>query len=188
MDQKLAGRLLDSVNSDEPGLTNIETTVPTFDGAGWGWELLPKGSKITVRQEGKPNFGAQTLSVKIVQIRLPGREGIVVKFPGSVGDENGANGMRGKTNNHYDKLILATGINALVSLGSNALAGTPSGFYANTAQSAARETSQSVSRDVKSFTDAQLRVGPTITKKAGEIVTIQLEENITFSAKPFVVR
>jgi type IV secretory pathway VirB10-like protein len=188
MDQKIPGQLLDAVNSDEPGINNIETTVPIFDGAGWGYEILPKGSKVTIRQEGKPNFGANTLNVKVVQIRLPGLSGTVVKFPGSVGDENGANGMRGKTNRHLGSLFLATGINALVSLGSNSLAGTPNGYYANPAQQTARDVSQSVSRDVESITKEQLKVPPTITKKAGEFVTIQMEENITFSRPATVVR
>jgi type IV secretion system protein VirB10 len=190
MDQKIPGKLIDNINSDTPGINNIETTVPIFDGTGWGGEILPKGSKITIRQEGKPDFGATTLSVKVIQVRLPGREGVVVKFPGSVGDENGASGVRGKTDNHYGRLLAAAGINALISLGGNSLAGTPGNgqFYQTPIQQSIKETSASISRDAQKLVEAQLKIPPTITKSAGEFVTIQLEENITFSRRPVVVR
>jgi type IV secretory pathway VirB10-like protein len=189
MSQQLVGKTLDAVNSDEPGITRIELTRPVL-AKEYDYEILPQGSIVIVRQEGKPNFGASTLAVKVVQIEPPGWRGEVISFKGSVGDENGASGLRGKTNFHYDKLLYAAGINAIMSLGSNSLAGTPGGgqYYQNPAQQSARDASQSVQNDVKSLTQAQLKVPPTITKKKGEIVTIQVDENVTFNRRAKVIR
>jgi type IV secretory pathway VirB10-like protein len=183
--QSLAGRTLDAINSDIPGPLRIVLTVPVFDKFGYEAEILPKGSLIVAEQEGKPEYGQSRLAVKLLQIELPTSE--VISLKAMVGDEKG-NGVGGKVNNHYGKLLGATAINALISLGGNSLAGTPSSFYANPAQQTARDVSQSVSRDAQKLVEAQLKVPPTITAPAGTLVGIALGENVSFARPALVVR
>jgi hypothetical protein len=160
--QTLAGRLLQAVNSDIPGQLKIQLTTPVLDKFGYDTTILPKETLAIASQEGKPQHGTARLALKLEQLELPSGE--VVNLKATVGDQDGANGMAGKVNGHYGKLLLA--------------AGTPSGFYQNPAQEAARDVGQSVQRDAQSVVDRELRVPPTITIPAGTICTINLGENI----------
>ena len=189
MSQRLPGSLLRALNSDEPGITPVRITIPIWDKETRRCEIIPKDSIALIKQEGKPNFGESTLKATLIQIEPTGRKGEVIKFGGDVADAEG-NGLRGKTNNHYDKLGLAVLINMGLSLGLNSIGGTPGRgqYYADPIQQAGRDASQSASGDVRSIVNAQLKTGPTITKQAGEFVEIQLLDNTTFVRQPVVVK
>jgi len=189
MSQRLPGRTLDAINSDEPGITRVATTIPIFDKETRTCELLPKGSIALIQQEGKPVFGQQTLTVKLLQIEPPGRRGEVITFRGDVADEQGS-GLRGNANNHWGRFAVAALINLGTSLGLNSIGGTPGRgeFYQDPVQQAGREAAQSATNDVRKLSEAQLKVPPTITKPAGALVEIQLLDNVTFIREPLVVK
>jgi type IV secretory pathway VirB10-like protein len=186
--QTLAGRLLQSISSDIPGQVKIQITAPVLDRFGYDTTIIPKDSIVIASQEGKPTYGTSRLNIRLEQLEFPSGE--VVQFKAAIGSEDGANGLEGKTNNHYGKLILATGLSALLNIGIRTAAGTPGrGYqYQDPMQSAAQDVGQSVQRDAQSIVDRELHIPPTITVKAGEFCTINLQENIQFSKNPVVVR
>lgn len=184
--QVIPVRLLTALNSDLPGQSVFETTVPVFDKFHQGVTIIEKGSLLVAHQEGKPDYGQSRVSMKLDQLELP--TGEIVALQAVVGDSHGANGLSGKVNNHYTKLLLATGISALLNIGARSAAGTPTGYQYNPAQDAAREIGSSVQRDAQGIVDKQLKVPPTITAPVGTIGTIQLQENVQFNRPPMVTK
>jgi type IV secretory pathway VirB10-like protein len=184
----LAGRLVDAVNSDIPGQMRIALTIPLFDKFEGNYEILPKDTLIIANQEGRPDHGSTRLNLKLEQIELP--TGEVISLKATVGDSQGANGLKADVNGHYGKLFLAAGISAILNIGVQSVAGTPGAgqFYQNPAQAAAGDMGRSVQRDAQSVVDRELRIPPTLTLPSGTVCTINLQENITFSRRPVVVR
>ena len=123
-----------------------------------------------------------------MQLELPSGE--VIALAGNIGEEDGSNGLTGKVNNHYGKLLLATGISAVLNIGVRSAAGTPGAnqFFRNPIQDAAQDLGQGVQQEAQRAVDRELRVPPTIERKALTFCTINLLENIQFNRPPLVAR
>ena len=121
--QTLHGQLLQAVHSDIPGQVKINLTVPVLDKFGYDTVILPRDTLIIAVQEGRVTYGATRLALKLEQLELPSGE--VIDLRATVGDDAGSNGMKGKVNNHYGKLILGTGLSALLNIGVKTAVGTP---------------------------------------------------------------
>lgn len=188
MSQTLAGRILDPLQSDLPGRIKIALTVPTFDKFGQGVTILPKDTLVIAQQVSVPQYGQTRLQVRLIQLELPGGE--VVSLNAMVGDDQGTNGLSGRVNNHYGKLLLATGIAAVLNIGVQAAVGTPGPqeFFRSPVQDAAKDVGQGVQQEAQKVVDRELRVPPTITRKAGTFCVITLEENLQFNRPPMVAR
>src|SRR5262245_17194350 len=95
-------------------------------------------------QQGSVTYGATRLALKIEQLEFPSGE--VVDLRATVGDDAGSNGMKGKVNNHYGKLILGTGLSALLNIGVRSAVGTPGKqqFFRDPLQEAAQDVGQAV--------------------------------------------
>lgn len=186
--QTLAGQLLQAVHSDLPGQLTIRLTVPVLDKFGQDTVILPMNTLIIATQDGTPVYGNTRLKVTLQQLELP--TGEVVALKASVGDEDGANGLPGTVNNHYGKVLLATGIAALVNIGVQSAVGTPGPgqFFRNPLQDAAQDVGASVQQETQRAVDRELRVPPTITRQALTFCTIHLAENIQFNRPPVVVK
>jgi type IV secretory pathway VirB10-like protein len=185
--QALPCQLVDPINTDIPGPLRLVLTVPIFDKFHHGYEILPKATEIIAVQEGKLQYGASRATIKLEELQPP--TGEVISLKATVGDERG-NGLGLEVDNHYGKLLLATGISAILNIGVRAAAGTPSAgnFFQNPAQQAAGDIGQSVQRDAQSVVDRELRVPPTGERAAGTVCSVHVLENITFSRRPVVVR
>jgi type IV secretion system protein VirB10 len=182
----LPGRTLDDIDSSIPGMVRIVLTTPVYDKFNYDEEILAKGSIVIATQVGRPTYGNSRLELKLDQIETPSGEVIALKS--MVGDDHGAQGLTGRVNNHIGKLVLATGLSALLNIGIKSAAGTPGRgqYYQDPVQSATQDIGQSVQRDAQSIVDRELRIPPTITVKSGTFCTIGLLENVTFSKKPVV--
>ena len=99
-------------------------------------------------------------------------------------------GLTGKVNNHYGKLLLATGISAIVNIGVRSAVGTPGAnqFFRSPIQDAAQDVGQGVQQEAQKAVDRELRVPPTISREADTFCTINLLENIQFNRPPHVAR
>jgi type IV secretory pathway VirB10-like protein len=186
--QILPGRMKQAINSDIPGTVVIETTIPIYDKVNAGQIILPKDSLIIAKQTGKAEYGQSRIPLTLEQIELPGPKGVVISLKADIGDQDGARGMPANVNNHWGKLIGATLINAVLQIGLGSATGTPQGFYQSPAQRAAQDAGQAVTHDINGIVQRQLKVAPTLEVPAGAICTIALEENVTFSRQPVVVR
>jgi type IV secretion system protein VirB10 len=186
--QTLVGILRHAINSDIPGQVTIQLTHPVEDKFRYHTVIVPTDTLVIASQDGKPTYGQKRLTLRLEQLELPSGE--VVALKATVGDQAGANGMAGNVDNHYGKLLLATGISAVLNIGVRSAAGTPGAgfYYQNPAQAAASEVGQDVQQTAKGVVDRELKVPPTITIAAGTACTIQLGENVQFSHHPVVVR
>jgi type IV secretion system protein TrbI len=186
--QTLTGRLLQAVNSDIPGQVKVQLTTPLLDRFGYDTTILPRDTLVIASQEGRPQYGTARLGLKLEQLELPSGE--VIALQAMVGDEAGTNGLAGKANNHMGKVILATGLSALLNIGARTAAGTPGPgqYFQNPLQQGVADLSQSVQRDAQSVIDRELRIPPTITIPAGTFCTISLLENIQLNRPPLVAR
>ena len=184
----LNGRLLQAIHSDTPGQFLIELTTPVFDKFGYDVTILPKGTLVIAYQDGKPDHGSTRLRIRLKQLELPSGE--VVRLSATVGDEDGSNGLSGKVNGHYGKLFLATALSALINIGVRTAVGTPgqNQFFQNPTQEAARDIGSDVQQSAKGIVDRELRIPPTITRKALTFCLIKLEQNIQFNRPPLVAK
>jgi len=186
--QILPCRTTQALNTDIPGTVVTELTVPIFGNKGTGQELLPKASKIIAKQAGKAEYGQSRIPLTLEQIEIPGPRGIVVSLKANVGDSEGAQGLPASVNNHWGKLVGAVAINAVLQLGIGSATGTPQGFYQSPTQRAGQDAGEAMARDINGVAQRQLRVPPTLEVPAGALCSISLEENVTFSREPVVVR
>lgn len=186
--QVLAGQLLHALQSDLPGQFTIRLTIPVLDKFLGETVILPMGTLVIAMQEATPVYGNTRIKVTLEQVELP--SGAVVQLKGSIGEEDGSQGLAGKVNNHYGKLLLATGISAVVNIGAKSVVGTPGPqqFFPNPIQGAAADIGASVQQETQKTVDRELRVPPTITRKPLTFCTIHLQENIQFNRPPVVVK
>lgn len=188
MSQAMPGRILDPLHSDLPGRLRIVLTVNILDKFGYDTVILPKDTLFIAQQVAIPQYGQTRLQVRLIQGELPSGE--VLSLKAMVGDELGTNGLSGKVHNHYGKLLLAAGISAVLNIGAQAATGTPGPqqFFRNPLQDAAKDLGQGVQEEAQKVVDRELRVPPTIRRKAGSFCTITLEENLQFNQAPVVAR
>ena len=190
--QVLPCEVLALIDTDAPGQIQLQLTLPAFGYYGQGDELFPKGSRVIGKQEGKPEYGARTIAVKLEQVHLP--NGTIVEIPGEVGNEDGSNQLKGKTNNHWGPLFAGAVANALVSLGGGYITGTPgkNQYYQDPAQQAMAEGARSFQQDAKTVITRETKRPPTITRdpkrKDERFCTIQMLKNLQFSDFATVVK
>jgi type IV secretory pathway VirB10-like protein len=190
--QVLPGRLLTSLNSDTPGVVHVELTIPIYSKQARPGDapLMDKLTVIICKYQGEIKFGQTRVPIQVEEAQPPNGDMIELKAIG--GDEEGRAGVTGTVNNHYGKLFMATGINAVLQLGVKGLAGTPGQgqYFQNPVQSAAQEAGQSAANDIGNVVKQQLKVPPTIEKDRNKdpFVTILLEKNLSFYRSPKIVK
>ena len=186
--QTITCRLLQAINSEIPGTLKLETTTPILDKFGYDTEILPVKTLVIAEQVGGPVYGNKRLRVSLEQLELPSGEVIALKA--NVGEEDGSNGLTGKVNNHYGKLLLHAGISAILNIGARSAVGTPGAnqFFRSPIQDAAQDVGQSVQQETQRAVDRELRVPPTIEREELTFCTINLLENIQFNRPPHVAR
>jgi len=191
--QQLAGRILDSINSDLPGTVRIELTVPVYSPYAKDGDapLLDKATVIIARYSGEVKYGQVRIPIQVEEAQPPNGDIIEMKAMG--GDQDGRPGATGTVNNHLGKLGLSVAINAVLQLGVKGLAGTPGQgqYYQNPVQQAAQESASSAAQSINGMAQKQLNVPPTIEKDAhgkDPFVTILLEKNLSFYRTPKIVK
>jgi len=130
--------------------------------------------------------GQSRLDFNLVQIRFA--DGALVTVKGKVGDKSGAVGVPGEVDNHYGKILLGAGVSALLSIGARAPFGSTDNFRASLPQQFARDVSQDINSTGQQIVKRMTDIPPTIRAKAGDEVTIQLQENVSFAKEPTLVR
>ncbi len=186
-DQLIPGKLLTNLNSDIPGSVFIMVTRDVLDIDQRGFVLIPQFTRIFAKQTGKPEFGQTRFDITVYKMRFPDGTLMQVDQDSKLSDRDGSNGLDANVDNHFGKLLLGTGISAILNVGASSIAGTPSGFFQNPAQQAAQQAGQSIQRDADNVVKAQLKVAPTLKREAGTEVTLHLSQSYNFGKTPFVV-
>lgn len=185
--QTIQGILLHEVNSDLPGQVRIMVTRPVQDKFGQGVTLIDQHTIMLGEQQGKTSYGVSRLDVSIVELEYP--DGTLVDLTkAKLTDKSGAVGGAGKVNNHLGQLGIAAILSTVLNVGSRSIAGNQSGFAPTLEQETARDIGTSINRSGQSIVDRELKVAPTITIAAGTPVAVQLQQNLSFSKPPKIVR
>jgi type IV secretory pathway VirB10-like protein len=186
-DQVVQGQLTQNISSDFPGTVRIKVTQAVEDRWGHGHVLVPIDTTFIGQQQGATNFGQTRLPVQITQAIFP--DGTAVQWQkGQVGDAMGANGIPADVDNHYGKLLLGVGLQALLSIGVRAPFGSTQGFQQNLPQEFAQDASQGVNQAGQRIIQQQFSVKPTLSQEHGFPVTISFLENVSFQTEAILVK
>jgi type IV secretory pathway VirB10-like protein len=186
-DQIVQGQLTQNISSDFPGTVRIKVTQAVEDRWGHGHVLIPLDTTFIGQQQGATNFGQTRLPVQITQAIFP--DGTAVQWQkGQVGDQMGANGVPADVDNHYGKLLLGVGLQALLSIGVRAPFGSTQGFQQNLPQEFAQDASQGVNQAGQRIIQQQFSVKPTLSQEHGFPVTIAFLENVSFQTEAILVK
>ncbi len=184
--QRVHGLTTSEMVSDLQGPVVIRVTRPLQDKFLQGVTLIPQHSLIIASQTGNPQFGASRLAVTLDQVELP--DGAVLSLKAKVSDAKGAQGLHGKVNNHWGRVLAGAGISALLSIGTRIPAGNQTGFAPSLAQEAAQDVSGSIARTGNQVVQRELNIPPTITVPAGTAIVIYPQENISLSHPPTPIK
>jgi type IV secretion system protein VirB10 len=184
--QTIHGMLTHNVDSDIPGQIHILVTRPVFDELGQGVTIIPQLSKLLAVQAGKTTYGTRRLDVSIEEIQFPDKT-LVRLAKAKLADQSGAVGGAGTVDNHLGRVILGAGLSALLSVGARSAGGSSNSFQPSVEQEVSRDIAGSINQSGQQIVRQQLSIGPTITLAAGDPVTIQLQENISFQKPPVIV-
>jgi len=182
-DQFIPGILLDAANSDIPGQLRVMVTRAVQDRFQSGVVLVPQFGHVICQLTEQPKYGQTRFDITVDQIIFP--DGTVVELKKTkLGGADGSTGVSANVNNHWGKLLLGTGLSAILNIGVRSTTGTPSGFYQNPAQEASRDVGQQFQQDANSYVQREFRVPPTLDQAAGTEVSLHLSENLNFSKAP----
>jgi type IV secretion system protein VirB10 len=186
--QVITGLLLNDVNSDLPGLIRLSITRPVYDRFGQHVELIPQHTIAIGQQQGTTTYGQARLDITMTELQYP--DGTIVGLSkAKLADRSGAVGAAGHVNEHFAKIGIAAVLSALLNVGARqATVGNTTGFNPTIQQQAAADIGQSANQSAQGVVQRQLGVKPTITITAGEPVTIQLSETLSFAEPPTLTK
>ncbi len=112
--------LLTSINSDLPGQILAQVTMDVHDFKTLKHTLIPKGSRIIGRYDSNVTYGQNRLLVVWDRIIFPNGQSLLLdNFQGV--DVLGNAGLKGKTNNHFWKLLRSVVLSAGINMAAGAL-------------------------------------------------------------------
>jgi type IV secretory pathway VirB10-like protein len=187
-DQIVPVLLAQSINTDQPGTLRLKVPEDVTDRWGHGHVIIPADTTFMAVQEGKADFGQTRIPLKVYMAIFPDSSAAYWEG-GQVGDTMGANGLPANVDNHYAKLLLGVGLQALLSVGARAPFGSPGlgqvqqNLPQEFAQDAAQGINQAGSRILRRF-----EVPPTLSQDFGYPATISFMKNVSFQTDPVVIR
>src|SRR4029077_16034518 len=111
--QRVQGQLAQDLRSDIPGVFLIKTTEPVMDPWGHGHTIIPLDTYWLGKQEGQAAVGQEVIPATILAANFPDGSSFAWD-QGQVGSTTGANGIPANVDNHWFKLFLGVGLQALL--------------------------------------------------------------------------
>lgn len=169
----IAASLLTELNSDVPGIAIAQVTQPVYDSATGRLLLIPQGSKLIGRYDGKLSFGANRLALVWQRLILPDGSALSLDdMPGT--DARGTAGLIDQVDRHMGALVGAVTLSTALSVGSELALGGDGRLI-----DAIRQGSQqSVTRAGDLLVGKQLDVRPTVVIRAGATVRLLAERDL----------
>lgn len=135
--------------------------------------LIPQGSKLIGEYSSSVSFGQQRAQVVWSRLILPNTESVNLgRMPGL--DRQGASGIAGKVDAHYDQLAMGALVTSILSAGLALSAGNsnPNSNTLTPAQQLGQATAQGVMQFGTKVAEKVLDVPPTIKVKAGTKIQV----------------
>jgi type IV secretory pathway VirB10-like protein len=173
----IPGALITALNSDLPGRVVAQVTAPVFDSVTGDHLLIPQGSRLIGAYESAARHGDHRILLVWSRLVLPNGWSVnLQEMPAT--DGAGASGLSDRTDNHLDRLGVAIGLSAILSIiaseseedeeNDNSLA-------QSVGDAAAAQAASSGGRIV----DRELTVRPTLRIRAGAPVRVLVTRDIT---------
>ncbi len=166
--------LVTALNSDLPGQIIAQVTAPVYDSITGEHLLIPQGARLIGVYRSGPAYGESRLFLSWTRLILPNGWSISLRdMTGS--DAEGAAGVRDRTDHHLDRLAVAVGLSAVISvIANNAEDEGSSSLAQSVGDAAAQQAAQTGGRIV----DRELSLRPTIRVRAGAPVRVLVMRDI----------
>jgi type IV secretory pathway VirB10-like protein len=186
-DQIVQCALAQNISSDFPGTIRCKVTEAVMDRWGHGHVLIPIDTTFIGVQQGAAQFGQTRIPATITQAIFS--DGTALQWQkAQMGDQLGANGIPSHVDNHYAKLLLGVGLQALLSIGVRAPFGSTQGFQQSLPQEFAQDASQGINQAGQRIIQQQFQVKPTLSQEHGFPVSISFLENVSLMTEPVMIK
>lgn len=166
--------LLTELNSDLPGQVIAQVTAPVLDSVSGQYLLVPQGARLIGVYDNGVRHGDQRLLLRWRRLIFPDGSSIRLDdMPG--GDPAGASGVRAAVDNHFDRLAVAIGLSAIVSLVANEAEDDDSRSLNRSVGDAAAEQAAATGGRI---VDRELAIRPTLRVPAGALVRVLVTRDI----------
>lgn len=165
-----------AINSDLPGTIFARVTRDVYDSAQGDHLLIPQGSQLIADYDSNVAWGQERVLMCWSLLVLPEGRGMVNLDCFSGADMAGASGLKDKVDNHWGRLIAASGMSTILSLGSQAIAGDPQGFQPSIAQQAAQNAAGQINNVGQRIVQRGLSIQPTLTVREGWPFIVKVEK------------
>lgn len=171
----IAAALSTELNSDAPGRVIAQVTAPVFDTVSGAHLLIPQGSRLIGTYDNAVAYGDRRLVLVWNRLILP--NGWSINLQNMQGaDPAGAAGPRDRTDNHFDRLVGAIALSAIISVVANNAEDDDDG--ASLSQSLGDAAAQEAAGTGGRIVERELSVRPTLRVRAGAPVRVLVMRDI----------
>ncbi len=169
--------LVTGLNSDLPGRVIAQVTAPVFDSVTGDHLLIPQGSRLIGTYDNGVAYGDRRILLVWNRLILPNGWSINLREM-NASDPSGAAGLRDRTDNHLDRLAVAIGLSAIISVIANESEDEDEegSMTQSVGDAAAQQAAQTGARIV----DRELTVRPSLTIRPGAPVRVMVTRDIVF--------
>lgn len=168
--------LVTALNSDLPGRVIAQVTAPVFDSVTGDHLLIPQGSRLIGSYESGVRYGDHRVLLVWNRLVLPNGWSINLREMTAT-DSAGASGLTDQTDNHLDRLGVAIGLSAIISVIANESENDDeenNSLSQSVGDAAAAQAASTGGRIV----DRELTVRPTLRVRAGAPVRVLVTRDI----------
>lgn len=175
--------LVTALNSDLPGRIIAQVTAPVYDTVTGQHLLIPQGARLIGTYANGTRYGDRRLMLVWNRLILPNGWSINLQEMNAT-DPGGASGVGDRTDNHLDRLGVAIGLSAIISVIANEAEDDDdnNSLAQSVGDSAAQQAAQTGGRIV----DRELEVRPTLRVRAGAPVRVLVTRDIEL--RPYTAR
>lgn len=170
--------LVTSINTSLPGKIKIQVVEDVRDSINGEHILIPKLSEGIGEVDSRVAFGQERILGVIERFILPNGQSISIgRMP--LVDPNGEAGLSADVDNHYDKLFTGVLLGSAIGAGAQVAEGNTSVLNPTYGQLATQGAAKNINRTTDRITNRYLNIQPTLTKSAGEKLSVFLTMDVT---------
>ena len=158
--------LITGINSDLPGPIIAQVRERVYDSVTGQHLLVPQGARLLATYDSMVAWGQARVLLCWQRLLFPNGSSINLKCMPAA-DLAGQAGLADEVDNHWDRLLAATGLSTVLSLGAQAAAGDPTSYQPNLAQRAAGNAAGQINSAGQAIVQRQINLQPTITVRPG---------------------
>lgn len=167
--------LITGLNSDLPGRVIAQVTAPVYDSVTGDYLLIPQGSRLIGTYDNGVSYGDRRILLVWNRLILPNGWSINLREM-NASDPAGAAGLRDRTDNHLDRLGVAIGLSAIISVIANESEDDEE--QGSLSQSVGDAAAQQAAQTGGRIVDRELTVRPSLTIRPGASVRVMVTRDI----------